>query len=589
MTAAVSTPRMAAASTTVLAAVLAAFLAAPPAALAQSEEEQPLDVEGLFEVVDVEIVNIDVWVTDRAGESVEGLTRDDFLVLRDGDPVPITNFYAVAGGRPVATRAAPSAEDGAAEKDAEPAPPELLLPELLPEHRLWLIVFFDNFNLDPIERNRVLPAVRRFLGQTLRTGDRAMLVTYDRKLEVRHPFTEELPRLYGPLEELKNESGLAVLRHRDRLEALQLIDRSESSREALLVARSYAEEQMNSVGHTVDAIERLLESLGGLPGRKALVHVSSGIPRLAGEELFQAVGVKWNTSEAYAEIPRHDTTREFERAMRQANAQRVVFYTLDAGGLRGFEFGAAEYGGFVSPKLRSTLDSVVPENLQSSLRLMAEETGGRAIVNRNEVFPALEEAARDFRSFYSLGISSGSTHPGRYHRIEVKLRPERKGIELRHRAGYRSKNQQMRMQDALRSALLYAHEANPLAVEVRWARPERQAESRGRESWLLPIQLRIPLEQLVLLPLGDKHELRLELYVGAAGDQGEISEIDRVPLGLRVAEEHLAAARQESFVYTHKLLISGGRKKVGLAILDVFGRQSSIVTRYLEIGPDAGP
>ncbi|MEO1365985.1 MAG: hypothetical protein AAFX50_02325, partial [Acidobacteriota bacterium] len=298
------------------------------------------------------------------------------------------------------------------------------------------------------------------------------------------------------------------------------------------------------------------------------------------EELFQSVAIKWNYAEAYAEIPRHDTTRAFERAMRRANSHRVVFYTLDAGGLKGLEFGAAEYGGFVSPKLRTTLDSVVPENLQSSLRLMADQTGGRAIVNRNEVLPALEEAAQDFASFYSLGIVSEGVATGRYHEIKVELKDKRKGVELRHRAGYRSKSQQTKMRESLRSALLYAHQSNPLDLEVRWGTPQPHDD----EAWLVPIQLRIPLRDLVLLPLGGKRELKLELYVGAAGDQGEISDIDLVPLGLRLDEENVEAARGESFVYVHKLVTSPGRKKIGLAIFDIFGRQSSIVSGFLQIG-----
>lgn len=550
------------------------------AAAAQSDDDQvEADSQSFMESVDIEIVNIDVWVTDKEGKPVDGLSRDDFLVFRDGEGVPVSNFYAVAGGVPVG-EALP--QPIAQTHDREPLElARLEAPGVAPEHRLWLIVFIDNYNIDPIERNRVLPGVRRFLGQSLRPGDRAMLVTYDRGLKVRQPFTDRRDEIFARLEEVREESGLATIRRRDRLAALERIDRSKRPTDALLAARNYAEEQMNGVDYTVDALERLINSLGGLPGRKALIHVSSGIPRLAGEELFQAVAIKWNYAEAYAEIPRHDTTRAFERAMRHANSHRVVFYTLDAGGLRALEFGSAEYGGFLSPKLRMTLDSVVPENMQSSLRLMANETGGRAIVNRNEVFPALEEAAQDFASFYSLGVASSGIATGRYHEIEVRLKEKRRGVDLRHRAGYRSKSQRTKMRESLRSALHYAHQSNPLDLDLRWGTPEPHDD----ESWLVPIQLRLPLRDLVLLPRGGQRELKLELYVGAAGDQGEISDIDVVPLGLRIDESNLEAARGESFIYVHKLVTSPGRKKIGIAILDVFGRQSSIATGFLEIGP----
>jgi VWFA-related protein len=411
-----------------------------------------------------------------------------------------------------------------------------------------------------------------------------MVVSATRSPEVRLPFTDDLQSLYSVLDEIAPEAGHAAVRRRELMDTLREIDEAENPSAALMPARRYAEQVMNEVGYTVDALERIVESLAGLPGRKALVHVSSGVPMVAGEPAFYAAASKYETSEAYGEIPRFDTSREFERVNRQANAHRVVFYTLDAGGLRGLEFGNAEYGGFVSMDLRSTLDSVVPENLQAPLRLMALETGGRAIVNRNDTLPALVEAAQDFRSFYSLGIASSGVDSGRYHRLEVRLRDgaARKGVTLRHRAGYRSKSAETRVREGLRSALLYDHQSNPLGLEVAMGTAERDPDSG---SYVLPIQLRVPLRDLVLLPApGGKHELRLMLFVGATAEDGGRSAIDEVPLGLRLAEEHVEAARRESFVHTHRIRLGKGRQKVGIAVFDVFGRQTSVVTRGVHVG-----
>jgi VWFA-related protein len=543
--------------------------------------EEPAAEEEFFGVVDVEVVNIDVWVTDPQGNPVEGLGKDDFVVLRDGAAVEITNFYAVADGRPATP--VPAENGGVPEPlEAPAALPEPTEPPP-PEHRLWLVVYIDNYNLDPVERKRVIPALHRFLSTTLGPGDRAMIVSATRSAEVRLPFTEHLPSLFGVLDEIADESGYAVVRRRELMETLSLIDKSDTPSEALFPARRYAEQVMNEIGYTVDALERLVESLAGLPGRKALVHVSSGMPMVAGEPAFVAVARKYETSEAYGEIPRFDTSRSFEKVSRQANAHRVVFYTLDAGGQRGMEFGNAEYGGFISMELRSTLDSVVPESLQAPLRLMALETGGRAIVNRNDALPALEEAAQDFRSFYSLGIASGGVDSDRYHRIEVRLRDgaARKGLSLRHRAGYRSKNADTRVREGLRSALLYDHQSNPLGLEVGLGTAERDPETG---SYLLPVVLRLPLRDLVLLPTrGGKHELRLMLYVGAMSEDGGRSEIEAIPLGLRIGEEHVEAALRESFVHTHRIRVRQGRQKVGIAVSDVFGRQTSIVTRGVHL------
>ena len=69
---------------------------------AQDAEPGP---ESIFQdTIGVEIVNIDVVVTDKKGHAVEGLTRDDFELRVDGEKVPIANFYAV-----VANTATPNA------------------------------------------------------------------------------------------------------------------------------------------------------------------------------------------------------------------------------------------------------------------------------------------------------------------------------------------------------------------------------------------------------------------------------------------------------------------------------------------------
>lgn len=557
-------------------------------------------LEPFFEAVDVEIINVDVWVTEKNGDPVEGLGRDDFLVYRDRQLVEIANFYAVSGGRPVPERQAAVTEPGLVEKgDSAPAPipanpanpplpPGVIAEqEVPPQHRLWLIAYVDNFNLHPIERNRILPDLQRFLRRAIAADAQVMVVTYNRSLEVRQPFTDQLSDVTVALAEIKDDAGQASIRRRDQAATLHQIDDADSADQALLIARLYAEEQMNAVGFTVEALDRLIETLGGLPGRKALVHVSSGVPMLAGEEMFHAVAEKFGASQPYSEIPRYATTRKFESLDRRANAHRVSFYTLDAGGLRGFQFGAAEYGGFVTSKLRNVLDSVVPENLQAPLRLMALETGGRSILNRNEILPALEEVSRDFRSLYSLGIASVDSDSGRYHDIEVKLREKVKGRTVRHRAGYRSKSLRTRVDESLRSALLYAHQENPLEIEVRWGRAEPQGDGGD---YVLPIQLNIPLRDIALLPIGsDRHEARLELLVGAVGLDGRASEIDNAPFGVRLANENVEAARGESLVRTHKLLLKRGLHKIGVAVLDVFGSQSSVVTGAIQIGPPEEP
>ena len=546
--------------------LLVALMLSPGPAAAQ-DAATGLDAEAPFvETLNVEIVNIDAWVTDRQGRPVTGLTREDFVVKNDGKEVEITNFYAVEDGR----------EQGAPEITVAAAAREPRL-ALAPEHRLWLIVYIDNFNLMPLHRKRVFPDIRQFLGRFLKDDDRAMVVSFDRALKVRQPFTGNAQLLRAALDEIEEDFGHAAVRATERKETLKRMVNAHRESQALGYALQYAENQMHQVGLTTRALQELIDSLAGLPGRKALLYVTSGVPLIAGEEMFQAVASLGSSSVAYSEIARHDTSRDFTRVGRHATANRVVFYTMDAGGLRGMMFGAAEYG--MAPGLRSIMESTVIENQQASLRLLAEETGGRAILNRNEILPALIEASDDFRTFYSLGIANPHIDEGRFHKIKVEVR---KGLRVRHRKGYRSQGIESRIADSVRSALLYGYQENPLGVSAQWGRPRRDSNSKN---YILPVQITVPVANVVLLPtFEDRYEMRLKLYSGVADEHGDISEIDSIPLGLRIAEEHLEAARGESFVYTHRLLIEEGLQKIALAVFDRFGNQSSIICRSVTAG-----
>ena len=82
-----------------LALPLAAQQASQPAA--QATPNSP-EVPKLVESIDVRVINVDVVVTDKKGNPINGLTKDDFEVLENGVAKPISNFYEVQGKRDVA-------------------------------------------------------------------------------------------------------------------------------------------------------------------------------------------------------------------------------------------------------------------------------------------------------------------------------------------------------------------------------------------------------------------------------------------------------------------------------------------------------
>ncbi len=555
----------------------ATLLTLTPALAAPGSPPQVVGEQESFSgSVQVSIVNVDAYVTDRDGNPVTGLTAAEFEVFDDGEPVEITNFYAVEHGRPAgsASPKTAAAEPVAASVPLEPAPEELPA-----EQQLRLVIFVDNFNSLPLERNRILPDLRSFVLHQLRDGDEVLLVTYDRALNVRHPFTRDRHLVADALLELEDLTGFRTARDAQRREAIRHIEDADEESAALLWALNYADSEMIEIRDTVSALRELLDSLAGLPGRKVMLHVSSGVPMVAGQELFEAVDIRFDDSRAFMEMARYDTSRDFESLAAQANAHRVSFYTLDAGGLRPDLFGGAEYTAIRSPGTRSRISSAAEANHQSTLRYLANRTGGRAIVNRNEVLPPLREVGAALQTYYSLGYPERQAGDGRYHRIRVEV--NRPGVQVRHRDGYRSRSSSDRMFERVRAALAYSFEDNPLGIQAR----PGDAVRRSRSEYLVPVQVRIPLANVVLLPQPDgKHEARLRLFVAAIDDQGRASGVEEVPIGFRLPAEHVEAARGESYLHTHRLLVRAGLQKLVVGVLDEIGAMHSVISMPLRAG-----
>ena len=410
---------------------------------------------------------------------ITGLTRNDFQLLENGRPVEITNFYAVNAGKattPAAelAQAAPVPATAGAPPPL-PEPPDLEKVQTPEEQRLRLVVYIDNFNLRPFDRNRVMRELRAFIGQKLGRDDQLMLVTYDRELHIRRTFTSDPSLIASAMVDLEKVSAQGVHDDSDRRDFLQKIQDSQSVAEAEGYAQTYAQSSFNDLSFSIDSLKKVVDSLAGMPGRKAVVYVSDGLQMIAGQDVFYAVQSKYGEkTTSMTSTMAYDVSRRLEELAAQANANRTTFYTIDAGGLRGYDSNSAENQGPGpgAPGMSQLVDSVRISNLQSTLQLLAEKTGGVAIINTNVITPRLDRIARDFNTYYSLGYTPPHYGDGRYYKIEVKVK-SRKNLQVRHREGYRDKSTESRMNDGTLAALNFPFEENPLNVALEFGQPGR--------------------------------------------------------------------------------------------------------------------
>ena len=560
------TLRVAAAATILL---TGAWLAPAPG---QEEEESGV----YFETLDVRVVNVDVYVTDKQGNPITGLTVDDFELLEDKRPVKITNFYAVEGGRPV-TPVAPRPDI-----EEVPAPPSLRpeAPQLPENQRLHLVVYIDNFNIRPFNRNRVFRRLRTFINQNVGPGDRVMLVSYDRSLKIRQPFTSDAGLINSGLLDMEDHTGYGVHADSERRDLLRYIEEAEDVDMVLMQARNYAGSLFNDTSFTITALQDFVHTLAGLPGRKAIIYVSDGVPMRPGEDIFYLISQSYGQTSVLTEVNNFDTTRRFREVAHNASSNRVVFYTIDAAGLRPFSGVSVEQATAPTPGLSTFVDTVAIQNLQEPLRFLAEETGGRAILNTNDVGPDLVKIAHDFETYYSLGYSPPRGGDGRLHDIRVNLKNMEKGWRIRHRQTYRDKPVAARMADTTKAVLIHGYDQNPLGLRLDFG----NAQSRDDGYYLQEIVVRIPLGNLVLIQQADHYRAQTKLFLSALDHEGRESDVQEIPLPIEIPAAEYERALEHDFHYQVSLLMRSGLHQVAIGVRDELGAAVSFVRRPVNVG-----
>ena len=625
----------------ILAALAPSLLTSPLSAQAPPSQDR------FGEKVDVNVVNVDIFVTDKDGRPVSDLDQKDFEVLEDGKRVEITNFEAV--DRRVAPAPAGTPEAAVADLSQEPAvaSPPAGPPSAPPVDATHLVVYIDNYNIRPPHRARVLQQLRDFLTRELRPDDRVMLVTYGLSLQVRLPFTTDRAALARALDEAERLSanGDEVVRAR-RAALQQILDIQERSKstggwegrkragfrasggfagskdddpdeESVLEmdplcpldivqpARMFAETSRQQVLADIAALKVMLGSLSGLPGHKALLHVSDGIPVTPGEELFQALyelcgggsltsGLattmrttpidsalsstkSYRGRNALIDAQAYSTASEWTALAAQANANRVTFYTLQASGLQAAASSAADADPGDRMLFLESVASIEAQNRQSSLSVMAADTGGRSTFNANDFRPDLARMRDDFDRFYSLGFKPRHAGDGRQHRIEVRV--QRKGLRVRHPLTYRDKSPLERAADRTLATLFYGSEENPLDVALDMGEI-RPAEGR---TFRVPVRLRIPLFKLFLQDDQTSLQGKVRLFVATQG-AGAASRVRQVEVPIRIPRDKALIALGKVFEYELTLTMGAGEQRVAVAIQDAATSQTSYLTRDVRVG-----
>lgn len=565
------------------------------------------EIEPFSETIEVQVVNVEVIVTDRQGEPVTGLTREDFEVYEDGRQVELTNFFAVEGR---STVLAP----GETEEDSLPAPAT---------RNLSLVVFIDNLNTRPENRNLIFGNLEEYLRANLDPRDRVMLVAMGGVVEVIEAFTNDVDQLKESLDRMSKEVGQHVrdeVDHRTLLRRMQqarmppspaqggpildlggLRDFEDAQVEAIRLAndiRFLAERRYRKVQVATEALAHFTDTLAGLRGRKAVLYVSDGLALRAADSMaqgwlnkFEAWAAAQDAAAALGALRDMETLALsseldagdlFDRLVTHASNNGVAFYTISNSSRASPRGVSAEFGapgtahgqGPMSPDVVA----LETQSLESSLLRMAGGTGGLTFTGTANVAGLLDRMIGDFETFYSLGYSPPAGRDGQPHRVEVKVK--RGGLDARHLGSYRLKDPLAELQDRTLSALHYGIVDNGFAMRLD---PGRQVRS-GRKSYQVPIWLKIPFHKLVLLPQEGFHVAQLSVFVVARDLKGGVSPFQQIQLPIRVPDADLEQAMMSAATYPIQLEMQQGWQRVSVGVRDHLGRLDATANVDLEVG-----
>jgi VWFA-related protein len=383
----------------------------PPAPAAQ---QPPAQQPPTFKVR-VDYVEVDAVVTDRQGNLVRDLKKEDFQVLEDGKSQAITNFTLVD---------IPVDKENRPLFAAQPIEPDVRTNEKPFDGRVYVMVV-DDLHTRFGRTIRVKTAAKQFIERRLGANDLMAIVHTAGASNANQEFTNNKRLLLAAVDKTmgrKLDSATAnktneYNRTRDmRQQGDPLNDPDDMERG--FNART-----------TLDTLRSVSEWFGSVRGRrKAILFVSEGIDY----DIYDIIAGQGSNHQSASTVL--DATRDAIGAATRAN---VAIYGIDPRGLTDLGDESIELGSFPDDTSLGVGQSSLQNELrlsQDSLRTLSEETGGFAVVNKNDFSTAFQRIVEDNSSYYVLAYYPPDARPGRTHKIDVRV--TRPGLTVRARKAY---------------------------------------------------------------------------------------------------------------------------------------------------------
>ena len=327
----------------------------------------------------VNLVEVDVVVTDKAGQPVRGLRQEDFEVTEDGKAVSVETFTAID---------LPAAAPGTVVTEPDRSGTSLASNDQEDEGRILLIVMDDYHVSFDAGRVAASKAIARRLVERMGPWDQAAVISTSGRSSAQAEFTSDRALLVAAIDKFFPQSEVGA---RGGIE----------QRTPAMGGGRFNFIQEIKARWAMDALSNAAKTLAFIPHRrKAVLLVSQGLP-------VSVEDIVTNQNAAGAA----QALRDFIVTAQRSN---IAVYTMDPCGL--------------------DLDDGCNTSSRQNLESLAENTGGFAVTNTNAPERSVDRVVAENGTYYLLGYAAPTPNDGKRHRIRVRARVP--GVEVRARDSY---------------------------------------------------------------------------------------------------------------------------------------------------------
>jgi VWFA-related protein len=511
------------------------------------------------------MVLVDVRVTAK-GKLVTDLTAKDFKVFEDGAAQTITSFSV----ENIEKLAQANTTTGPPPTfDLAKLPPNVSPATVLQDHRLTLL-FFDVSSMQPDDLMRAMKAATSFVQKRLTPADLVAVVTYTSSLRVVQNFTNDRDALSKAL------NGILVGEESSNLAAGGSVGEagttSASGAEVVTQDVSDAftpdETEFNifNTDEKLAAVESLAEMLRGVPGRKSVIHFSSGIT---------STGIE-NQAQLLATVA-------------AANQSNVSLYTMDTRGLMALPPGGdastaspSGTGVYSGSAVSSQISSM--HSSRETLASLAQDTGGRTFYDTNDFGEAFQEVQSENSSYYLLGYSPTNTRSdGQFRRIRVEVM--RPGVKVQARPGYFApKNFRQFTREDKEAQLQQAINLDQPFLDLPFV-VDASYFLRADHTYYVVLAAKIPGSAVQLLKKSNTHETEFDFIWRATDPSGKPLGVLRDTLPVKASGESYDMLLAGNFLYEGSLILPPGKYQLKVLVRENQSGKMGTFEETLDLPP----